>query len=135
MVAALIVSRHGPASSSAALRKIAARSSKDSARQPGAAARAASIAAATSASVALPEVAEDLLVVVRLHDVDPVAAAHPLLAADRHGQLGPLAGQLLDPGLQRGALGAARRVGPDRLVDRRRNVGDGIHAARPPCAR
>ena len=54
MVAALIVDRHGPASSSAALRNTAARSSKDSARQPGAAAAAASIAAVTSASVALP---------------------------------------------------------------------------------
>ena len=41
MVAAFTVARHGPASSSAALRKIAARSSKLSARQPGAACLAA----------------------------------------------------------------------------------------------
>ena len=54
IVAALIVDRHGPASNSAALRNTAARSSKDSARQPGAAAAAASIAAVTSPSVALP---------------------------------------------------------------------------------
>ena len=54
MVAAFTVARHGPASSSAALRKTAARSSKDSARQPGAACLAAKIAAATSTSVALP---------------------------------------------------------------------------------
>ena len=54
MVAAFRVARHGPASSSAALRKIAARSSKSSARQPGAACLAAYIADATSTSVALP---------------------------------------------------------------------------------
>jgi len=41
MVAALSVSRHGPESRSAALRKIAARSSKSSARQSGAACLAA----------------------------------------------------------------------------------------------
>ena len=41
MVAALSVSRHGPASSSAARRKIAARSSKGSARHIGAASLAA----------------------------------------------------------------------------------------------
>src|SRR5215831_18680403 len=53
IVAALIVARHGPLSSSAALSRIAARSSKDIARQPGAAAAAAPIASATSCSVAL----------------------------------------------------------------------------------
>jgi hypothetical protein len=44
--------RQGPDSSSAAVRKIAARSSNDIARQAGAAARAASIAAWASACVA-----------------------------------------------------------------------------------
>ena len=52
MVAALRVSRQGPASRSAALRKIAARSSKDMSRQPGAAAFAASTAACASSWVA-----------------------------------------------------------------------------------
>src|SRR6266567_695204 len=40
VVAAFIVARHGPLSSSAAVRKMAARSSNDSARQAGAASRA-----------------------------------------------------------------------------------------------
>ena len=53
IVAALIVARHAPLSRSAALRKIAARSSKDIARHPGAAAAAAAIASTTSCSVAL----------------------------------------------------------------------------------
>jgi hypothetical protein len=52
MVAALSRSRHGPASSSAARSSTPARSSNDSARQEGAAARAASTAACTSAEVA-----------------------------------------------------------------------------------
>ncbi len=52
MVEAAIVSRHGPASSSAARRMIAARSSKDIARQAGAAARAASMASVASCWVA-----------------------------------------------------------------------------------
>jgi hypothetical protein len=54
IVAAFRVERHGPASRSAALSKIAARSSNDIARQPGAAARAASIAARASTGPALP---------------------------------------------------------------------------------
>ncbi|CAM5739021.1 hypothetical protein SHIRM173S_08885 [Streptomyces hirsutus] len=48
-----MVSRQGPDSSSAARRMIAARSSKDIARQAGAAARAASIASWASCWVAL----------------------------------------------------------------------------------
>src|SRR6266542_997090 len=54
MVAALSVSRHPPASSSAARRKTAARSLYGNARQPGAASFAAATAAAASARVALP---------------------------------------------------------------------------------
>src|SRR5215472_1021851 len=53
IVAALTVARNGPLSRSAARSRIAARSSKDIARQPGAAVAAASIASATSCSVAL----------------------------------------------------------------------------------
>ena len=52
MVAALRRWRHGPASRSAALRMIAARSSNDIARQPGAASAAALIAASVSRCVA-----------------------------------------------------------------------------------
>jgi len=52
MVAALMVSRHGPASRSAAFRKIAALSSKLSAFHAGAADSAVSTASATSAAVA-----------------------------------------------------------------------------------
>ena len=52
MVAALSVSRQGPASSSAARRKIAARSSNGSARHIGAASLAALIAARASSWVA-----------------------------------------------------------------------------------
>ncbi len=52
IVAALRVERHGPDSSSAALRKTAARSSNGSSRQPGAAAFAAATASAASAFVA-----------------------------------------------------------------------------------
>lgn len=53
IVEAASVSRQGPASSSAARRMIAARSSKDIARQAGAAARAASMASWASCRVAL----------------------------------------------------------------------------------
>ncbi|CAM5678412.1 hypothetical protein SVIOM74S_06629 [Streptomyces violarus] len=53
MVEAASVSRQGPDSNSAARRMIAARSSKDIARQAGAAARAASMASWASCCVAL----------------------------------------------------------------------------------
>src|SRR5438876_652242 len=53
MVAAFNAWRHGPDSSSAAFRKIAARSSKSRSRHPGPAARAASTAASASSPVAL----------------------------------------------------------------------------------
>ena len=92
MVAALTVARHGPASSSAA-RKIAARSSKRQRPPAGCRCEAASIAAATSTSVALPYRPSTWWVVVRLDHVDEVAAVrHLLAAADGHGEFGPLAG-------------------------------------------
>ena len=56
MVAAFIVARHGPVSRSAARSRMAARSSKDSARQAGAACLAAAIASRASCSVALAKV-------------------------------------------------------------------------------
>jgi hypothetical protein len=48
----------------------------------------------------LPGHAEDVLVVVRLDDVDGVAARHPPLPADGHRELVPLTLQLGDPALQ-----------------------------------
>ena len=124
---ALIVARHGPASRSAALSRIAARSSKDSARQPGAAAAAASIASADVLLGRVAHGAEHMPVVVRRDDVDGLPAAEPLPAADGHGQLGPLPGQLLDLAFQGRAVSAPRWVLPDRLVDWRRHCGDGVH--------
>jgi len=42
-------------------------------------------------------------------------------------EFGPLAGEFLYLALQRGPLVAARLVLPDRLVDRHRRPGDGVH--------
>ena len=129
MVAAFRVARHGPASRSAALRKIAARSSKDSARQPG--------------RGGLGRVDGGPGVVVRSRCAACPStwwrlcgwttsigspAAEPLLAADGHGQLDAARSAIrLSVRLELGALGAARGVLPDRLVDRRGNLGDGVH--------
>ncbi len=77
------------------------------------------------------EGAEHVAVVVRLHDVDPPATAHPLFTADGERQLAGLGGQLGQLRLQLRALGGARRVGEDRFVLRRRNVGDGVHRTAP----
>ena len=71
--------------------------------------------------------AEDVFGVVRLDHVDQVALGHLLAAADGHGEFGLLAGEFLDLALQRGPLVAARLVLPDRLVDRHRGPGDGVH--------
>ncbi len=54
--------------------------------------------------------AEDVVVVVGLDDLDPVAARHALLAADGGGELVPDALELGDPAAQRLAVGAARFV-------------------------
>ena len=58
------------------------------------------------------EPAEHVPVVVRLDHVDAIAGTHPVLAADRHGQLGLLPCEFLDPVLQSGALSAARGILP-----------------------
>ena len=118
MVAALRVDRHGPVSRSAALRKIAARSSNDIRCQAGAADFAAATACRTSARGGVRQRAESGGGVVRLHDVDAVAAAEPVLAADRHGQLDPLGRHLLELGREFLALRASRPEVVDRLVDR-----------------
>ena len=127
MVAALSVSRHGPASSSAARRKIAARSSKGSARHIGAASLAALTAARASSWVALRGDAEHVRVLVRLHHVDRVAAGHPLLAVDGHRQVDALGGELGQPPLEPVPVGAARLVVANRLVARLGNGEHGIH--------
>src|SRR5215510_10780920 len=75
--------------------------------------------------------AEHVPVVVRRDHVDGLTPAGVLVAADRHGQLGSVAGQLLDLAFQGHPIRAARRVLPDRLVDRRRHGGDSVHE-RPP---
>ena len=102
MVAALSVSRHGPASRSAARRKIAARSSYGSARHIGAARFAAATAAAASSSVALWVTPSTWRCRCGWTTSIAVAAAHPLTAVDGHGQLDPLGGELTQAALQAG---------------------------------
>src|SRR5260370_29476241 len=70
---------------------------------------------------------------MRLHGLDGIAAAVPLLAADRHRQIGALAGHFLDLLLERGALRAAWGIALDRLVPRKRDVRDGIHSGSLPA--
>ena len=103
IVAALSVCRHGPASRSAALRKTAARSSKDSSRQAGAASFAARDGVLRVGVRGVRRRAEDGGVPVRLDDVEALAGGHPLLAADRHGSA-------------RRARRPARRAGPRRAA-------------------
>ncbi len=79
------------------------------------------------------QLAEHMPVVVRLDHVHPAAAAHALLAADGHGQLGPVAGQLLDLLLERRPLLAPRRVPLDRLIGRHGDISHGIHCGIAPC--
>jgi hypothetical protein len=112
MVAAFSVARHGPDSRSAARSRIAARSSNGSARHAG-------------------ERAEHGAVVVRLHDVHALAAAHPALAADGQRQLDLVLGQLDQLRLQLGPLRAARGVLEHRLVHGGRDLRHGIHWRAP----
>jgi hypothetical protein len=83
------------------------------------------------ADVVLRRVAESAkygMPVVWLDNVDLLAAAQPLGAADRHRELHPFRGELLDPLLQGEPLLASRGVRLDRFVDRVRHYGDGVHA-------
>ncbi len=73
---------------------------------------------------------DDGLVVVRLHDVEALAAAHPLLAVDGHRQVDRVAGQLLELRLQAGALRGTGGVAVHRLVVRGGDVGHGVHVGR-----
>ena len=71
-------------------------------------------------------------VAMRLHDVDAFTAAHPVSAADDVRQVDRVVGQFGERGDESRAFGAVRCVFVDRLVDRRGNIGDGIHAVRIP---
>ena len=72
---------------------------------------------------------------MRLHHVDAFTAAHPVGAADDVRQIDRVVGQLVERGDESGAFGAARCVFVDRLVDRHRNIGDGVHSSRIPLSR
>ncbi len=127
MVAALRRWRQGPASRSAALRMIAARSSNDNARHPGAASLRGLDRGLGVAMRGALEGAEHVLVVVRLHDLDlgPAAVAPATADVGTQADLAPLLPDQL--GEQRVPLGAARRVREVGLVDRVRRMGDGVH--------
>ena len=73
------------------------------------------------------QLAEHASAAVWLDHVDLLARGHLLLTADGHGEFGLLAREFLDLALQHGPLVAARLVLPDRLVDRHRGPGDGVH--------
>ena len=73
-------------------------------------------------------------VAVRLHHVDAFTAAHPVRATDDVRQVDRVVGQLVERGDESGAFGAARCVVVDRLVDRHRNIGDGVHPVRIPLS-
>ena len=115
IVAAFSVSRHGPASSSAARRNTAARSSHGQRDQSSHAAAAASIASLHVLGAALVHVGEHVLLVVR-HDRLLELSGRHVLAADHERDLDALVAHLLDAPLQALALGAAGRVVVDRLV-------------------
>ena len=118
IVAAFSVSRHGPASSSAARRKTAARSSHGTRCQSSHASADALIAASTSVGAALVDVGEDVLLVVR-HDrlAQSLPVLH-VLAADDERDLDALV-----PHLLAAAAGGSRAPGePGRVVaDRARS--------------
>ena len=67
---------------------------------------------------------------VRLDDVDGLAAAHPVFAADDVRQVDRLVGQRVQRGGKAGAFGAVRGVVVDRLVGGHGHVGDRVHAVR-----
>ena len=131
MVAALSRARHGPASRSAALSSTAARSSRDSARHPGAASAAALIAALASAWPELAMHAEHVLVIVWLR---PPRSRGPCRCTLRPPMVAlNVCWIRLQPrqlGLELRALRAARCVVQVRLVERRRGGGDGVHGWR-----
>ena len=68
---------------------------------------------------ALRDVGQDVVAVVRHHRLERVVG-DDVLAADDQRDPWALTGHRLQAGLQLGALGAARRIGANRLVDRGR---------------
>ena len=82
MVAAAIFSRHGPASRSAARRKIAARSSNGVAAQCVRANDCSLHGGGGITMLGISQCAQRCRVPVRLHDVDPFTIAHAMGAAD-----------------------------------------------------
>ena len=55
-----------------------------------------------------------------------------MLAADDLTDVERVVGEVVELGDQTGALGGARGVVVDRLVQREGNLGDGVHAVRMP---
>ena len=115
--AAFTVWRHGPASRSAALRRTAARSSKGRARQAGAA-LAAAIASTASALVAPFMVPSTCRWAwgcrTAIRDPRPICCRPPIVI----GRSIRSDWSSARPHLEPAALGAARRVVQNRLVDR-----------------
>ena len=130
IVAALSVERHGPASSSAARRNTATRSYHGVAAHSACAFPRGGDRALDVGGIALRDVGEDVLAVVRHHRLERRLRLDPL-AADHERDRRSLARQLRQAPVQLGALGRARRVRLDRLVDGGRHAEDrgSAHAA------
>ena len=117
IVAAFSVGRHGPARSSAARRKIAARSSHGVRDQSFHASAAAATARSTSARAAVVHRCEHVRALVRLDRLERLAGAN-LLAADDERDVELLRLHLLEPQAKGFALGRAGCVVEDGLVVR-----------------
>ena len=127
IVAAFSVCRHGPASSSAARRKTAARSSQGVRDQclPGVGCggdRAVDLGCA-----ALVDVGEDVAALVR-HDRFEGVAGPDVLAADHEWDVEPLGRELVETAPKLVALGAAGLVAEHRLVVGLRDAEDAVGA-------
>ena len=128
MVAAAIFSRHGPASRSAARRNTAARSSNGSGRPVGLGGHRGLDRGGGLGVPGVGQRAQHRAVVVRLNDVDALAAAHHVLAADDVRQVDRVGGEGRESLGEAGAFGGMRGVFVNRLVGRQGHVGDGVHA-------
>ena len=132
IVAALSVERHGPDEQlGGAEEDRDALVPRRRATRRRCASRAAAIARSTCDGVALRDVGEHVVVVVRHDRLERRPGLDPL-AADHERDVDPLAGHLREPLLELGALGRARRVRADRLVDGGRRAEDpgGAHRGR-----
>ena len=127
IVAAFSVCRHGPASSSAARRKTAARSSHGVRDQSSQASAAAAIARSTSAAPPLWTSARTWLRLwgMTASNVSPVL---DVLAADHERDLEALGGELVEAAPELVALGAAGLVAEHRLVVRFGDLEDAVGA-------